>query len=305
MTMKKLLALLSIAIVLFSCTETDILDESGKMEVSDFNLPELPNGYFYEAWLLVDGSYVSVGKITNDSLNNNLARFDKIDASDLALAQAFAITVESASGAPSDFVLLTGEFIGNTADLNTTNTVPNGVQSLANRISGAFTVQNASVPPTEAGFFDVNGIWFFKGNDTKEATLKLDYRELVYQAWLIKNQANFNWNLNMGVIQSDSIADNWRNFIPQPYTAQIPQFPGEDFLQQPSVGTVYPEGFFPLDVRGAKVVITPILKNYNQTDIPFPIYLLEGQVPIDATKDAFQTYDLQINTTYKAKAKKL
>lgn len=303
--MKKLGLLLGLTIALFSCTETDILDESGKMEVSDFNLPELPNGYFYEAWLLVDGSYVSVGKITNDSLYNDIARFDKIEAGDLALAQAFAITVENASGAPSDFVLLTGEFIGNTADLNTTNSVSNGIQSLANRISGSYTIQNASVPPADAGFFGVNGIWFFKGNDTKEATLNLDYRELNYQAWLIKNQDNFNWNLNMGVIQSDSIADNWRNFIPQPYTAQIPQFPGEDFLQQPSVGTVYPEGFFPADVRGAKVVITPILKNYNSPDIPFPIYLLEGHIPNDATKDAFQTYELQVNTTYGAKAKKL
>ena len=79
---------------MFSCTETDILDESGEMEITDFNLPELPDGYFYEAWLLVDGSYVSVGRINNDSIQNNFARMSRIDASDLNLAQSMAMTIE-------------------------------------------------------------------------------------------------------------------------------------------------------------------------------------------------------------------
>jgi hypothetical protein len=304
--MKNLIAVLGLFFLLFSCSETDILDETGKMEVTEFNLPNLPEGYFYEAWLLTDGSYVSVGRINNDSIQNNIARFSKIDATDLSKAQSFAITVETTSGAPSNYVLLVGDFSGNSAQLHTNSTVSNGVLSLANRISGAYTVQNASVPDSEQGNYGTNGIWFFKGSgNNKEATLKLDYKELSYQAWLVKTENNNDWNLNMGIIKSDTLADTWKSFIPAPFATNVPDFPGEDFLQQPGSGTSYPEGFFPVDVKGSKVIITPIFSNYNNPDIPFPIHLLEAVVPTDAVKDANLTRELHINTSYSAKATKL
>lgn len=304
--MKYLITCFCIGCLLFSCEETDILDETGKLEVTDFNLPNLPEGYFYEGWLLVDGSYVSVGKMNNDSIQNNKARFSRIDALDLSQAQSFAITVETVGGAPSDYVLLLGDFMNTTAELNTNSTVLNGVQSLATRISGSFTVQNASVPQNEQGNYGTNGIWFFKGSgNNKEATLKLDYKELSYQAWLIKTENNHDWNLNMGIIKSDTLSDTWKSFIPAPFAQNIPDFPGEDFLQQPGSGTSYPDGFFPVDVRGGKIIITPIFSNYNNPDIPFPIYLLEASVPSDAVKDVNLTRELQINNSYSAKATKL
>lgn len=304
--MKYLILSLCFFFFLSSCEETDILDETGKLEVFDINLPKLPEGYFYEGWLLVDGSYVSVGKMNNDSIQNNKARFSRIDALDLSGAQSFAITVETTSGAPSDYVLLVGDFIGNDAELFTNATAYNGVESLAKRISGSYTVQNASVPETEQPNFGTNGIWFFKGmGNQKQPTLKLDYKELSYQAWLVKSQNNNDWNLNMGIIKSDTLADTWKSFIPAPYAPNIPNFPGEDFLQQPGSGTSFPENFFPVDVRGGKVVITPIFSNYNNPDIPFPIYLLEGIVPENAEKDPNLERDLLINVSYKARAKKL
>ena len=88
----------------------------------------------------------------------------------------------------------------------------------------------------------------------------------------------------MGVIRADTLADTWRNFIPSPYTPNIPAFPGEDFLQQPGEIIAFPEGFFPVDVRGSKVIITPIFQNYNNSEIPFPIHLLQAEVPENATK---------------------
>lgn len=304
--MKKLIPIFCFLMIFIGCTETDIINETGEMEITDISLPDLPNGYFYQGWLLVDGSFVSAGTITNDSIANNYARFSKIDASDLSNAQSFAITVETSSGAPSDYVLLIGNFDGSTAQLNPNTTASNGVRTLGQKISAGYTVQNASVPPEEAGNYGTNGIWFFKGSDdNKEPTLQLDYNGLRYQAWLVKAFEGNDWYLNMGQIESDTIADNWRNFIPAPFAPNIPDFPGEDFLQQPGSGTSYPEGFFPADVRGSKVVLTPIFTNYNNTEIPFPIFLLRSDVPADAVKDPNLVRELEINNSYSLKAKKL
>lgn len=304
--MKKKIGLFCFSLLFLACTETDVLNETGKLEVTEFELPLLPDAYFYEAWLLVDNTYVSVGRITNDSIQNNRAQFSKIDANDLSQAQSFAITIETNSGAPSDYVLLLGDFNGNSAELNTNSNASNGVKSLANRISGAYTVQTASVPEEEQGNYGTNGIWFFKGNEnTKEATLKLDYKELLYQAWLVKSENNVDWNLNMGIIKSDTLTDNWKSFIPAPFAPNIPDFPGEDFLQQPGSGTSFPEGFFPTDVRNGKVILTPVFSNYTNSEIPFPIYLLQSTIPADAQNNSETTYGLNINTLYKAKATKL
>lgn len=304
--MKKLIPIFCFLMIFIGCTETDIINETGEMEITDISLPELPNGYFYQGWLLVDGSFVSAGTITNDSIANNYARFSKIDASDLSNAQSFAITVETSSGAPSDYVLLIGDFEGNTAQLSPNAIASNGVRTLGQKISVGYTVQNASVPPEEAGNYGTNGIWFFKGSDdNKEPTLGLDYHGLRYQAWLIKTFEGNDWYLNMGQIESDTIADNWRNFIPAPFVPNIPDFPGEDFLQQPGSGTSYPEGFFPADVRGSKVVLTPIFTNYNNAEIPFPIFLLRSDVPADAVKDPNLVREMEINNNYSLKAKKL
>src|SRR5690606_7255441 len=278
---------------------------TGKMEITDFNLPQLPDNYYYEGWLMVDGSYVSVGRITNDSILNNHARFEEIEVNDLNTAQSFAITVESSgSPAPSNYVLLVGDFNGNTAELSPDAEVSNGVMSLANRISASYTVQNATIPAVESGNYGTVGLWFFKGNEgNRETTLELDYADLNYQGWVKKPYESNEWILNMGVISSDTIADNFKSFTIFPNNT--PEFSGDDFLQDPEGGIDYPEGFFPMDVRGSKLVITPIPSGYNNAEVPFPIELLQATVPADATTDPNRTRALEINTNFGAKAIKL
>lgn len=302
--MKKLLILLFSGLILWSCEETDIINETGKMQVTDFNLPELPPEYHYQGWLLVDGSYVSVGNITNDSIINGIANFSNIDVTDLNKAQSFAVTVEANdSPAPSNYVLLVGNFEGNTANLSSLGETVNGILSLANRISAAYTVQNASVPESESGNYGTNGIWFFKGTlENKEPTLQLNYEGLSYQAWAEKTYDNTNHLLNMGTIVSDTINDSYKGFS---YPNSVPEFPGEDFLQDPSGEPDYPEGFFPMDVRNTKIFITPTPTNYNNSITPFPIKLLEATVPADAVKDPNLTRDFQVNSNYNAIATKL
>lgn len=303
--MKYFLISLISGLLIYSCEETEILNETGKMQVTEMNLPQLPEGYHYEAWLLVDGSYVSVGNITNDSIANNIARFSEIEVSDLETAQSFAVTIETnGSAAPSNYVLLTGNFDGNTASLGSNNEVINGVQSIAKRISVAYTVQNATVPEENQDNYDTNGIWFFKGSgENAEPVLELDYNEMAYQAWLVKSQNNVDQYLNMGRIISDTLADNYKSFTL--FTNNTPDFPGEDFLTDPDGGVDYPEDFFPLDVRGAKLILTPIPTNYDNTTNPFPIFLLQATIPNDAVKDTELTRNLEVNTDFGAIATKL
>lgn len=302
--MKKIFAVLSLAFLLSTCTETDILVKTGKLEVTDLNLPNLPNGYTYEAWLLVDASYVSVGKFNNDSIAQNRARFSNIEVNDLSDAQAFAITVEnSSSPAPSNYVLLVGSFDGNTAQLTPDGELASGVMPLAKRISCEFTIQTATIPDEDLGNYGVNGIWFFKGNPgNRQTTIDFEYDGLQYQAWLKKSNGTEIVDLNMGVITSDTLSDSWKGFTLPSYQSNTPKFAGEDFLQQPSTGTQYGNDFFPLNVSGGEVVITPILSGYVDSTNPFPVYLLRGNVPENATNDPNQTYPLSINTDFGAKA---
>lgn len=304
--MKKYLLIFISAMLLWNCEQTELLDETGRLEITDFSLPMLPEGYNYQGWLLVGGTYVSVGTFNIDSINNNRARFSNIETSDLALAEAFAITVENASSpAPSNFVLLVGDFDGNSAELATNKTTSNGITSLGNKISASYTIQNATIPVDQTGNDTPNGIWFFKGSGTQtESTISLEYGELRYQAWLSTILDNAPKYVNMGIITSDSIRD--LSNIYTSYNTNVPDFAGEDFLVLPS-GESFPEGFFPRNVTlpGTKVIITPIITGYASHTVPFPIFLLEGTIPVGVANDPNITYNMELNTVYKAKATKL
>lgn len=303
--MKYLIAIIGIFSLLLSCEETEILNESGKLNLTEIKLPDLPDNYYYEGWLLVDGSYVSVGNITNDSIANDLAQFSEIEINDLATAQSFAITVEtSGSSAPSNYVLLVGEFNGNEAILSSSAEISNGVLSLANRISASYTVQNATISTEDADAYSENGIWFFKGSGSNvETTLSLYYNDVVYQAWLRNKQNNVTRYLNMGIISSDTISDSWKSFTL--YPNNTPDFSGEDFLVDPEGDEDFPENYFPLDVRGSDILISPIPSSYSSSTTPFPIFLLKGTIPEDATKDVNLTRELTVNTDFSAKAIRL
>ena len=305
--MKKFLLIFFSAMLLWNCEDTELLDLTGELELSDFNLPELPEGYVYEGWLLVGGTYVSVGTINKDSLNNNRAHFSQIEKTDLTSAESFAITVEnSSSPAPSNYVLLVGDFNGNTANLKSDGTSSNGITTLGNKISAAYTIQNATVTPDLPGTFTENGIWFFKEvNSQKESTLALLYDELRYQAWLqTTTDAGAIRYLNMGIIAADAGRDSRNAYTPQTSNF-IPEFAGEDFLIQPE-GETFPAGFFPKNIGGSKLILTPIFNGFaSQSESPFPIFLLQSEIPTGISNDVNTAYPMQLNTNFGAKATKL
>lgn len=302
--MKKFLLFFVSVVLIWSCEETELLDPTGELEITEMNLPELPSNYVYEGWLLVGGTYVSVGTINRDSLLNNRAYFNKIEKSDLNMAEAFAITVENASSpAPSNYVLLVGDFNGNVAELHTNSTTSNGITTLGNKLSASYTLQNATVSPGQPGEYTENGIWFFKGSGSSaETTIQLEYGELRYQAWFLTNYEGVIRQLNMGIIASDSARDS-RNAYTLQEPSLIPDFAGEDFLVKPE-GENFPENFFPRNVKGSKVVITPVFNGYSGQEL-FPVILLQSEIPLDVTNDINTTYPMQLNTSYSAKVTKL
>lgn len=304
--MKKYLLVFISSMLLWSCEDTEILDPTGELVVTDFNLPELPSStYVYEAWLLVGGTYVSVGTINQDSINNNRAHFTRIERSDLISAESFAITIEnSTSPAPSNYVLLVGDFNGGSADLFADGTSVNGITTLGNKISASYTLQNATVT-TPNNTYSQNGIWFFKGEgETAETTLSLLYGELRYQAWLETEVDGAKIYVGMGTIASDSARDSRNAYTTQTIVSEIPDFAGEDFLRRPD-GEIFPPNFFPRNVLGSKVILTPIFSNENSLVAPFPIFLLQSEIPIGVTNDVNITYPMQLNTNFGAKATKL
>lgn len=303
--MKKFLLIILSVFLLWSCEDTELLDPTGELEMTDFNLPELPTGYVYEGWLLVGGTYVSVGTINQDSINNNRAHFTGIERSDLISAESFAVTVEnSTSPAPSNYVLLVGDFNGETADLFADKTSVNGITTLGNKISASYTLQNATVTIPNNNYTQ-NGIWFFKGEgEFAETTLSLFYGELRYQAWLETEEDGDTIYVGMGTIASDSGKDSRNAYTTQTTSSEIPDFAGEDFLRRPD-GEIFPADFFPRKVLGSRVVLTPIFTTENSLTAPFPIFLLQADIPIDATNDVNITYPMQLNTNFGAKATKL
>lgn len=302
--MKKFLLIAFSALFLWNCEDTDLLDPTGELVITDFNLPELPTGYVYEGWLLVGGAYVSVGNITKDSLNNNRAHFIGIESSDLSLAESFAITVENGSSpAPSNYVLLVGDFNGNSAELTADGTTMNGITTLGNKISAAYTLQNATVPANQQGNYTENGVWFFKGTgEEAETTISLNYKEVRYQAWLETEVDGASRFLSMGLIASDTIKDS-RNAYSQ-FNQNIPEFAGEDFLIQPE-GETFPADFFPRNVLGSKLILTPIFTGESNLTGPFPIHLLQSQIPTNVSNDVNVTYPMELNTNFGAKATKI
>lgn len=305
--MKKFLLIAFSALFLWNCEDTDLLDPTGELVVTDFNLPELTDaGYIYEGWLLVGGTYVSVGTISKDSITNNRAHFRGIETSDLSLAESFAITVENGSSpAPSNYVLLVGDFNGSSAELTADGTTINGITTLGNKISAAYTLQNATVTPEVPGTFTENGIWFFKGEGAfAEPTISLIYGELRYQAWLETTIEGVVRHLNMGIIGADAERDSRNEYTPQ-NPSLIPNFAGEDFLRK-APGETIPDEFFPMNVKGKKIILTPVFSGFAPVNNkPFPIYLFQSQIPTNVSNDVNVTYPMELNTNFGAKATKI
>lgn len=121
-----------------------------------------------------------------------------------------------------------------------------------------------------------SGVWF---GDVIRNTTYLNLPQLpngwVYEGWAVIN----NQPLTTGRFFSGVRSDAFSGFSAE--LANAPDFPGEDFLQNPPVA-VFPDLKFPVDLAGQKIRITIEPNGRNSMDptgqSPFPAILFEGDV---------------------------
>lgn len=245
-----------------SCGSDDDSVKYGNVSIDILNLETLPESGEYEAWIVVNGENVSLGKFTS----LNFPREFKVELSKINEASAFKLSIEAgndSSPAISNAVIVSGNFSGNAATVNMSNAIGN-----FDSISGNFVLETPT--DNEGGVDNGNdqaGIYFY---DPATNTAGLNLPSLPsgweYNGWVIYN----NTYLPTGSFRNPSGKDDFA-----PYSSQLnaaPNFPGEDFLNS----AVAPAGVtFPADLRNKGVFISIQPKVLNTTE-PFFIQPLKG-----------------------------
>lgn len=305
--MKKNIWMILIISVLFSCDENTILESTGTAQFSINGLPILPTNYTYQTWLLVSGSYVSTGVFNVDSIGvSTVTSFNNINNHDLSKATGVAITVEftgsGSKSSPSDMVILAGDFLGNEANLLTTDkrTI------YASDLRADYIVDAPTALESEKSDTGENGIWFTTNVNQTSTTsgLVLPYNQndsnqtgsnLIYQGWLYaKNtvEGDPDIPLNMGAFTVADEPDNSNNYKGT-YKDFTPVLPGNDFIN------VVGENTEPrVEVMGRRVIITA-KPNEDQTadNSPFAFILFDKKT-IDTVDGTLKVYNNNYSATF-------
>lgn len=244
------LGMIALGVLGASCSSDDDGPARAELKVTLNSLEALSDGFQYEGWIIVDGEAISTGKF-NDVSATTVKTFNPI-ATDLALASAFVLSIEPGNdtdSGPSDTKILSGSFVGNSAQLNI-NTQIGDLSSAEGRFS-------LSTPTDGVDGNDEFGVWF-EVNGEAGLTLPTLPDGWKYEGWVVFN------DIPVTTFQFSKVdeADEFNSYSGQ---LAIPGFPGEDFLNN----SIAPDGVtFPGDVRGNTVVIS-IEPNPDDSRGPF------------------------------------
>ena len=281
MIRKIFLAVLAIGVFASSCSSDDDNDSSTSNLVLNLNgLEDLGDDFVYEGWVIVDGAPVSTGRFSSPTFPQTFS----IDASQLALATKFVLTIEpnvDSDPAPSATKILAGDFLGNSA---TVGLGPVAASGDFNDSWGKFFLRT---PTDETGTNNGNdqfGIWF--GTPGMPPTTGLGLPVLdegwKYEGWVVVDGVGA---LSTGTFTNFTTVDDSNDFSGTENNVG-PPIPGEDFFNNAPAGFI-----FPLDVRGRTVVIS-VEPNPDNSPMPF---LLKPLVGTAGTETAPTTFDLGLN----------
>ena len=127
MIKKMFLGVLALGLMATSCSDDD--DNASSTSVLNVNLSgleSLGNDFVYEGWIIVDGAPVSTGVFTVDAMGNLSETSFSADATQLANATSFVLSIEPAvdpDPAPAATKILAGDFSGNSASVHSDNIV--------------------------------------------------------------------------------------------------------------------------------------------------------------------------------------
>lgn len=259
----KFLSLVALSVLLVSCSKDDNNSTvaSSQLKLNLTGLENLGANYKYEGWIVVNGAPVTTGTFTvNDAGILSKTTFD-VAATTLANATAFVLSIEPANDtdpAPSNTKYLVGDFSGNTATVNT------GIVGDFSAATGKYLIAS----PTDGGLNPYAGVWFFDGvNGVTGLNLPTLEAGWKYEGWAVTN--NGNTVLSTGTFTNPVGADNSAIYS-GPMSG--PASPGEDFVTNAPTGVT-----FPLDLRGAKLVIS-IEPNPDNSPMPFKLKPLSHDV---------------------------
>ncbi|WP_066224927.1 anti-sigma factor [Formosa haliotis] len=270
MIKKMLFASLALAFLTTSCNNDD--DNSSEVDMSELTLnldglEDLGDDYVYEGWIIVDGTPISTGVFSSVTFPQT---FD-VRTSELEDASAFVLSIEPKvddDPAPATTKILSGDFSGDTANVNSTG--------LVGDFSAASGVYILATPTDMDDTNEESGVWFLDNSSgTPETGLELP--ELnggwIYEGWAVINGVPVSTGTFLTVSDFDD------NAFTSPYKGDDgdgPSFPGEDFLQNA------PDGLsFPTDLKGVTIVVSVEPVPDNST-APFTFKPLAHVVPSDA-----------------------
>lgn len=283
--MKRLFTLL-IAAAILSFAGCEYFENSDTLNISSFEvnlsgLPTLPSSLTYVGWF--DGDDIPATYLFDKDADANGNIFYSNDQTPLKIldsAQIFYITIESKADIgspnfrPSSRIILQGRFTKGAANL--------WISENADKYSIARAKYSLDTPTDNPAANDFSGLWFVDSLDAGTPAAGLDF-PVLYGGWIYEGWIQVNGNyLSTGRFSNPAAADLFSGFSGA--SAGYP-FPGEDFLNNA------PSGFtFPLDLRGAKVLISLERRSGDLTGTAPNIILYSADIPANAVNK--KSYDL-------------
>jgi len=238
-------------------------------------LEPLGSDYVYEGWIIVDGSPVSTGTFSSVIFPQTFS----VNRVQLNNASAFVLSIEPANDldpAPAETKLLSGNFTGNSALVNT------GIVGDFSNASGAFFLRTPTDETGTNNGNDENGVWFGTPGMPPVPNFILPTlpEGWTYEGWVVGDTGP----LTTGIFDVFDMADSWAPFSETMQPG--PPIPGEDFFLNAPGGET-----FPLDIRNRTVVISvePVPDN---SPAPFAMKPLVGMA---GTATAPETYNFNQN----------
>ena len=186
------LAIAFLAAVLLGCDRNDpVRPDPDPVGTSDLTwqfqgLEPLGTGYVYEAWLVVGGEPISVGRFNVSSGGSPDLAGAMLTPGQIAGAQAFVVSIEPEVGddpAPADTKVLGGAFVVGQATLSVGHAA-----ALGDDFSGAAGAFILETPTTAAIAGDYNqGIWWLAPMDGPGPSLTLATLPAgwAYEGWVV------------------------------------------------------------------------------------------------------------------------
>jgi len=244
---KMILAVLAVGIFATSCSSDDDNNTStnSNLTLNLDGLEALGSDFVYEGWIMVGGVPVTTGTFSSVTFPQTFS----VNTAQLNSATAFVLSIEPAMDsdpAPAATKVLSGEFTGNAAAVNT-----NLVGDFSNA-SGQFFFRTPTDETGTNNMNDQNGVWFGIPGTMPPApgftlpTLPTGWK---YEGWVIGESGPLSTGTFTAFNTADDNAGSATSFGGTENAG--PPVPGEDFFNNAPNGEM-----FPLDVSGRMIVIS-------------------------------------------------